>query len=199
MAEIQLQSGLPSEQKKYLPGNWFVAFQVSSGDWFKPLVQKLPTGLNSFHPDDLHMTVSFLGRLSEPVVQKLAEQIEKTAPLSFRIRFNTFLALPSKRKFSAICLGANEGQKDLIRWMKENSLLYYQTADLEPDPRKPLPHITLARPNRRCSNETRRAIYRALFEITAPKINVELRGPNLYTWSENRLERQFRIYCSAGT
>ncbi|MEL6346990.1 MAG: hypothetical protein AAFV53_28005, partial [Myxococcota bacterium] len=41
--------------------NWFIAIPVPALSWFSPLVAHVPRGIRRFHPEDLHLTVAFLG------------------------------------------------------------------------------------------------------------------------------------------
>jgi hypothetical protein len=41
--------------------NWFVGFPLKAGPWFTGLVADVPSGIRVLHPQDLHLTVAFLG------------------------------------------------------------------------------------------------------------------------------------------
>lgn len=64
------------------------------------------------------------------------------------------------------------------------------------DTRAPLPHVTLARPQRRATTEQREEGLAWAKTIVLPAVNIRLDRVALYTWSERRLPRLFQIVDS---
>jgi 2'-5' RNA ligase len=50
--------------------NWFIALPVSPLGWFERLVPPPPAGFRAFHPDDLHLTIAFLGAVDDATASR---------------------------------------------------------------------------------------------------------------------------------
>ena len=171
--------------------NWFIAWPVAAGAWFGPLIRTAPRFLRRFHERDLHVTLAFLGPVSseqagaawelaldlplEPIDATLAH-IEgfgnPRAPSAFS------LTLTGEGLVSAI--GGSRGA-------------LYAAADAMPDTRPPRPHCTVARPGRSAAGAERAAGLAWARSVPSVNVAVNLDHLALYTWSEDRRERQFRV------
>ena len=56
--------------------NWFVALSVPGAPWFSRVTAP-PDGVRLFHPDDLHITVAFLGACGEQAAEAAFEVAAK--------------------------------------------------------------------------------------------------------------------------
>ena len=177
-------------------GNWFVGLKVPTAVWFDALVADAPDDVRVFHPEDVHMTVAFLGACGEDAAMRawaLADGLE-AAP--FDAVLDVLIPLGNPRRPSALSATLSQGKEQAVAIMRALRDPMIEAAGARPETREPLPHATVARPARRASAEERR---RAVAWATAkPAIGIALTIDtlSLYTWSEDRRVRQFRAVTS---
>ena len=177
--------------------NWFVAIPVPGGPWFPVLLADLPTGVRPSHRLDLHITLAFLGPVSPAQARAGFEALPAECEGPLRVTLSRLRGMGNRRRPSAYALTLEEGREvvasRMARWRDD----VFDAAGARPDTRKPLPHITVARPPRRASD----ALYadgqvwmrsKALSDSIALE-HIALEHIALYTWSADRRARQFQI------
>lgn len=171
--------------------NWFIGWPLTPGAWFEPLVATAPRPLRRFHADDLHITLAFLGPVGQEAATAswaLAESLP-LGPLGGTLA--GLAAFGNPRAPSAFSLEVHgEGLHAAIA---EHRGPLLEAAGAPPDHYAPRAHCTVARPRRDASG-VERATGLAWARLVPPlNLAVNLDRLALYTWSEERRERQFQI------
>jgi 2'-5' RNA ligase len=180
-------------------GNWFLAWPVALPvDWLAYLQQDAPSGLRWFHPLDCHVTLVFFGRLAPDLAQEISARLSTCAPRHFVAKLGPLHLLPSPRRFSAISFAIDAEDGALARAIAEERDPWRALAALPPENRKPLPHLTVARPDRRAHPSALRHIRTWSEKVQPPSFPVSVGHLSLYTWALDRAERQFRVVAKTG-
>jgi len=117
---------LPEEVRRALAG---IAAGVPGARW-TPL-------------ENLHLTLRFIGEVPEPDFHDIAEALSGIAGAPFRIRLKGVGQFGDRRRAKVLWAGVEPGaEAQLLRNRIENRLI---RLGLEPERRKFIPHITLAR------------------------------------------------------
>lgn len=172
--------------------NWFIALPVAAGAWYDAKVPAPPPGLRRFDPADLHLTVAFLGAVDEGVARRAWSGLPALGG-PWAVRLGAARAMGNPRRYSALAAVLAEGAAPVEEAMSRGGAAALVAAGLAPDPRPVLAHLTLARPTRRATEAERAAGLdwaRGLGGLDVPLV---LDRVALYTWSEARAERLFRI------
>lgn len=175
--------------------NWFVAWPVRGAEaWLASLEASAPGGLHFLAPADLHVTLAFLGRY-EPASQAKISRLLAGLPLTaVEAEPREFVALPQPRRFSALAftlgVGRAEIEKQIAKWRDR----ICREAGARIETRSPLPHFTVARPDRRIGADDREAALRWLEELPPRKdVRVRLDVPCIYTWAEGDAPHRYRM------
>jgi len=173
--------------------NWFIALPVRAADLPPGLVGEMPPGLRRMHPDDLHITVAFLGPV-RPRAARAAWALATTIDEGpFRVESGALAAFGRPERPSAYGLDLGPGGAAvgamIERW--RNALLRAAAAREETRPVRP--HITLGRPPRRGGTTIRARAHEWLATAAPAASALHLDRIALYTWPEDRRERLFRI------
>jgi RNA 2',3'-cyclic 3'-phosphodiesterase len=175
-----------------LNGNWFVGLPIAAGPWFHDLTADAPPDVRVFHPDDLHLTVAFLGRCGETRARAAWDVAAGFHAAPVHARLGGLRAMGNKRRPSALSVVLTGGQEEIVAILRALRDPMIAAAGARPETREPLPHLTVARPAMRATPDRRnRAV--AWAESKAP-LNVEVVVDHLtlYTWSDDRKARQFK-------
>jgi 2'-5' RNA ligase len=173
--------------------NWFIALPVADAGWLRPLLDGAPDGLRRFHPADLHLTVAFLGGCGADAAEA-AWEVAAGLPLPrFEVTLGGVEPMGRPKRPSAYSLVLAEGREAVAAYMGAHRGALLAAAGARPDTRPPLPHITVGRPPFKADAEARRALQ--AWADGAPPVGARLRLDRLalYTWSDDRKARQFRI------
>ncbi len=172
--------------------NWFVGLPVGADRWLSRLVADAPRFLRLFHPADLHATVAFLGPCGAERARQAWSQIEGAELASFDVTLGGLKALGNPRRPSALSVVVQEGFERAAELIGALRAPMIEAAGARPDPRAPLPHITVARIGRKATGRQRHDAL-AWVEGKAPVgAAVTMDRICLYTWAEDRRIRQFR-------
>jgi 2'-5' RNA ligase len=173
--------------------NWFVGFPVTAGPWFDELVANAPREVRVFHRDDLHATIAFLGNCGVERASAAWRTAEGFSSAPVQAVLGALVPMGNPRRPSALSLVLIEGREQAAPIIGALRDAMCDAAGFRRDTRAPLAHITVARPKLRASSQERKtavAWAESKKPVAAP---VVLDRIALYTWSENRKERQFRI------
>ena len=172
--------------------NWFVALPVPPDAWFAR-VSNPPPGVRLFHPEDLHLTVAFLGGVDEAAARAAFDQA-RAIPLAARtVRLGEVVPMGNARRPSALSARLHEGNDAVARAITAVRDAVCDAAGAPREQRPALPHLTVARPRRTATYDERKDAVRwaASLDLGAP--DVVLDAVALYTWSNERRERLFTI------
>jgi 2'-5' RNA ligase len=171
--------------------NWFIGLPVATGAWFDAI--EVPPAVRKFGPDDVHLTVAFLGAVEAELARRAFAEAAAFPLPRLTIELGKLEALGDRRHPSAFSALLTRGREEVERAIGQARAPLYALAKARPDPRPPLAHATLARPQRRIApSELAHAIAWAhALELGAPR--VELDRIALYTWSADRRGALFRI------
>lgn len=175
--------------------NWFVALGVPADSWWSRVTAP-PPGVRLFHPDDLHLTVAFLGPVScgdAEAAFAVACEDWPTGPIG--IALGEVRPMGNPRRPSALSALVSDGAADLSEAISSLRDRTCATAGVRADGRAPLPHVTIARPSRSATAAEREA-------AVAWATRLDLGGPRgtlgrlvLYGWAPDRGVRLFREHA----
>jgi 2'-5' RNA ligase len=176
--------------------NWFLAFPLDGA--FVLQLPKLPSRFRLFHPDDVHMTLAFLGPCGEQGAERalaaLDQCLAETPRAPVAITLGALVPMGgSVKAYTALSAVVDTGRPLAEQLLLELRDPLTEAASGRRDKRKPKPHITVARPQHRVSDEDRAAglAWAASVDL-GPSVHT-LDRIALYTWHEHRREQLFRI------
>ena len=153
-----------------------------------------PPRVRVFATSDLHVTLGFLGSVEESGARRAWDRIGEFP--SFRKVTGSFggvqpLGHPGKP--SALCAIVDDGREELSAMITEARTTLLHVAGAPTDSRPPLPHMTLARIQRRAQAAERRQALRWAQTIDLRAVTFAAPSVALYTWAADRQERLFQI------
>jgi RNA 2',3'-cyclic 3'-phosphodiesterase len=179
--------------------NWFLALPVAPHVVLK--LPRVPPGFRAFHPEDVHLTLSFLGACGEEAARRAFTTLEgrlrgeRAAPL--HVSLGKVVQMGPKARYSALSAVVDVGNDVAIAFLERFRNVGMDVVGLARDKRAPLPHVTVARPQRRATDEQRQLGLDWAQSVVLPQERLQLDHIALYTWSERRLPRLFQIVESA--
>jgi len=153
-----------------------------------------PPRVRLFAPSDLHVTLGFLGAVQENAAREAWSRVGQFD--SFRRVAGTFSGvepLGNPRKPSALSAIVKDGKAPLSDMIAEARGPLLAVAGAPEDTRPPLPHMTLARIQRRASGPERRLALRWAGTLDLGNVAFRAESIALYTWASDRRERLFQI------
>lgn len=177
--------------------NWFFAFPVDGR--FVLDLPAPPPHFRLFPTEDVHLTLSFLGGCGEEAALRALAALDDVLaarPLPcLEVSLGNVVPMGgSKRDYSALSALLDQGRDATSTLIGELRDVLSDAALGRREKRPPKPHITIARPGRRASEEARAAGLRWAEGLDLRAIMARLDRIALYTWAEgNRRERLFRI------
>jgi len=140
------------------------------------------------------VTLGFLGSVQESDARRAWDRIGEFP--SFGTVAGSFsgvepLGHPSKP--SALCAMVDDGRGPLAGMITEARQTLLSAAGAPEDTRPPLPHMTLARIQRRAKAAERRQALRWADTIDLRAVTFTAPSVALYTWADDRQERLFQI------
>lgn len=122
----------------------FIGFRVAAGAPLTALLMRMATPLRPEHPDDLHVTLAFLGRCSDEQAQAAWRQCCQSPPPALPLGAGAYawFGRPGRPRVLALELF---GVEVLSRWMLANRAAIATAAGVAADMRPPRPHLSLAR------------------------------------------------------
>ena len=128
----------------------FLAFDIDSDFVRKKLTDvqaslvKTGADLKPVEPDNIHITVRFLGNVSPETVEKIFLSMEKLNFTPFDVKIHGVGAFPDVRYPRVVWAGINQGANDL-RQIFSQMEPHLQALGFAPDPKGFSPHLTIAR------------------------------------------------------
>ncbi|KPK16076.1 MAG: hypothetical protein AMJ62_07290 [Myxococcales bacterium SG8_38] len=153
-----------------------------------------PARVRVFAASDLHVTLGFLGTVQEAEARKAWELIETFS--CFRTVTGSFagvVPLGNPRKPSALSAMVDAGREAFSEMIAQARGPILAAAGAPEDTRPPLPHMTVARIQRRANAVERRRALRWAEEIKLEGASFRSTSVALYTWSDDRQARLFQI------
>lgn len=196
-------------------GNWFLALPLPPAAGWQQAALPLPAGLQALHPEDLHLTLAFLGPCGPERAAAAWQALAGLRSPALTITAGPWRAFGSQRRPSAYGVSVEQGNAALTalmqRWAPLARLAAAPASSTAPPasgctgpagsaaavaspsgrrtPQPPtLPHITLARPQRRSptaeAGEDRLPAW--LASAPRPAGPARLQELALYRWSSSR-------------
>jgi 2'-5' RNA ligase len=175
--------------------NWFFAFPIQGS--FVQGLPALPANFRRFHPEDVHLTLVFLGRCGEPAAMRALAALDGLLPVlqarPIDISLGAATAMGPKRRYTALSALIEQGNTETSALIAGVRDTLTEAALSRRETRPPKPHVTLARPQRRATSAQREAGLAWGHQLDLRSIRGRLDHVALYTWNDERRGRQFRI------
>lgn len=175
--------------------NWFLGFPLD-GVFVRGL-PKPPGAFRLFHPDDVHVTLAFLGRCDEPRALRALAWLEaelQAAPLRpLSISLGQVVPMGGQRKYTALSALLNRGRDEVSAQLVAREGPLIEIATGRRPKREPKPHVSIARPRHGATDVDREAGLAWAATLDLANVEATLDRIALYTWDERRAERLFKI------
>ena len=148
------------------PPSCFVALPLRPCPPLLDLQDRLPDVLRPIHPEDLHVTVAYFGRIPRARHEGILALVASMPREPFEVTLDGLLALPARRRPTATTLRLGEGHDAVAALMSAWRPRLVAAAGVEAETRGPLPHVTFARPRGRRMTEEKRAAVLAWIDAT---------------------------------
>ncbi len=184
------------------PGaSWFFGLPVD-GAFMATRVPEVPPGFRRFHPEDLHLTVAFLGACGEEAARRALAVLERalSSPRPpIEASLGEVVPMGDPRAYSALSALLLEGRAETEALIGALRDPLADAAGARRETREPKPHLTLARPSRGASEAQRGAGLAWARGLDLGGVRARLDRVALYTWSAERrdtwsAERQARLF-----
>lgn len=173
--------------------NWFVGFPVDLGGYHARL-SSAPRRVRVFAPSDTHLTVAFFGHVDEARARDAFEACPEPTLPPTDLRFERYALLGAARAPSAIALVAGgDGATAVASCVARLRGPLLHAAGAPPDTRPPLPHVTVARLQRKATTEERRVARAWVDGLPLPSYPSRVLELALYTWAPDRASRLFEV------
>ncbi len=175
--------------------NWFVAWPVNGAEeWIAALEAGAPGGLNFLAPADLHVTLAFLGRHDPGQLAKMSALLKSFPLREVEATLSQFTAFPQPRRFSALAFVLGQGRVDVEAQIAKWHDRICREAGAKIDVRPSLPHVTVARPDRRIGESDRNEALEWMRQLS-PQTHIALRleRPRLYTWADRGSSARYQM------
>lgn len=173
--------------------NWFLALPLPPGCGWERSTLGAPPELRRFDPRDLHLTLAFLGPCDPAMAQAAWGALAPLRHGQITATAGAWRAMGPAAAPSAYALGLDRGAPELAALLSHWGPPALAAAGRPPERRTPLPHVTLLRPRRRDGQRLREPMARWMAGAPLPAAPVTFTEIALYTWSQDRHERLFRI------
>src|SRR6188768_418556 len=140
--------------------NWFFAFPIDGA--FLLELPALPSNFRRFQPEDVHVTLAFLGGCgklaAERALAALDQRLHGEPQPPIAVSLGEVVPMGgSPRSYSALSALLERGRAETTACIARLRDQLTQTAALRTEKRPPKPHVSIARPRSRASEADRRA------------------------------------------
>jgi len=176
--------------------NWFFAFPIDGA--FVLGLPALPSNFRRFHPEDVHLTLAFLGGCGEAAAGRalaaLEQHLQREPQPPMSVSLGEVVPMGgSRRTYSALSALLAQGRTETAACIAALRDLLTETASGRTEKRAPKPHVSIARPRSRAGEADREAGLAWAAGLQLSHVHARLDRIALYTWSETRRERLFEI------
>jgi 2'-5' RNA ligase len=177
--------------------NWFFAFPVDGA--FVLTLPEPPPHIRRFHHEDVHLTLAWLGGCGQPAAERalaaLDARLSSSPPPAIDVTLAEVVPMGgSRRDYTALSALLGRGRDETAGIITDlrDALTEPATGRREKRPAKP--HVTVARPKPRAPASAREAGLSWASNLDLRQLQLRLDRIALFTWSEDRKERLFRIH-----
>lgn len=157
--------------------NWFIALPVEAGPWLDRVQGAAEVGCVPLHPRDLHLTVAFLGAVSEERARAAWAPLQDGGwPLGpVHATLGEVVAMGDPRHPTAFAALLREGREAIERAIGAVRDPAIARAGARAELRPPKAHLTLARPERRADAAARRraTAWASAIDLGAPGVALD--------------------------
>lgn len=175
--------------------NWFFAFPLDGS--FVTDLPAPPSALRRYHAEDVHLTLAFLGGVGEAGAERalaaLDEQLAHATPAALDVSLGGVVPMGPRGRYSALSALLERGREEATELIRSLRDALTEAASGRRERRPAKPHVTVARPRGRATEADREAGLRWAESLDLRAVSARLDRIALYTWSELRRERLFRI------
>ncbi len=158
---------------------------------------ELPPGFRRFHPDDVHLTLVFLGACGEERAKRALDALDEALaagrPTALDVTLGEVVPMGRARQYTALSALLERGRTETESLIARLRDPLSEAAIGRREARPPRAHVTLARPTRRATDEARRQGLAWAGALALGSLERRLDRIALFTWNEDRRERLFRI------
>jgi 2'-5' RNA ligase len=174
-----------------MQANWFIALRVLGGKFLAAL--EPPAQVRLFAPEDLHITLAFLGKIDEARARASFTHAHPLPLVPLSTELGNVVALGGQRRPSAFSALPTRHRREIEAVMMATRDVLCDAAGCARETRPALGHVTLARPSRRASaHEVELArLWATSLDLQSPTIRIE--SVALYTWASDRTRTLFQI------
>jgi 2'-5' RNA ligase len=175
--------------------NWFFGFPLDGS--FLLQLPAPPPGFRRYGPEDVHITLTFLGGCGEAAAQRALQVLDERLPLAqqppIAFSLGEVTAMGSSRAYSALSALLARGREETETCIAALRDPLTEIALGRREKRAPKAHVTIARPLRRANDSHRLAGREWAARLDLSSVKGTLDRIALYTWNEDRHERLFRV------
>jgi 2'-5' RNA ligase len=177
--------------------NWFLAFPLDGR--FVLELPELPPSFRRYDPDDVHLTLSFLGGCGEAAALRGLAALDSAlaeSPLhGWSVALGEVVPMGPRARYSALSALLSQGREETESCIGRLRDVVSEAALGKRERRAPKAHVTLARPGRQATEARRSEGLAWARAQNLSAITARLTSIALYTWHEERrkTERLFRV------
>jgi 2'-5' RNA ligase len=180
--------------------NWFFAFPLPGA--FVLELPPLPRYFRRFHPEDVHLTLAFLGGCGDAAAERalaaLDEALSSSPRTSIEVSLGEVVPMGPHRKYSALSALLERGRAEASACIFGLRDVLTEAALGRREQRPVKPHVSIARPRGRATDADRAAGLAWAAQLELRGVAARLDRIALYTWNDSRHERLFKIVAERG-